>query len=221
MEGLPDLISSPFFLQWLNGTSFSEIDCIEIESLLERFAFHSSWPRRVIHLFSALKSSPWYPICRRNYYMPLTFQFVYAEPRQNWTAVCSTHDAFLLFQGPTVYLDPKRVQGCLVSVVLIMTPGIGCTEHHPPSRPLHSGPNPQMLKEAALQTAMTERESGSVRKKKNGKEKKGTLLLGRKRRIKTGWCCWFHGPRHLILPNLCLLIQLMMGSFLLQRLFRS
>lgn len=92
-----------------------------------------------------------------------------------------------IWQGPTVYLDPKRVQGCLVSVVLIMTPGIGCTEHHPLSRPLHSGPNPQMQKEAALQTAMTERESGSGRKKRNGKEKekKGTLLLGRKRRIKT------------------------------------
>lgn len=99
----------------------------------------------------------------------------------------TTLASFLLaiWQGPTVYLDPKKVQVCLVSVVLIMIPGIGCTEHHPPSRPLHSGPNPQMQKEAALQAAMTERESGSVKKKKNGKEKKGTLLLERKRRIKT------------------------------------
>lgn len=90
-----------------------------------------------------------------------------------------------IWQGPTVFLDPKRVQGCMVSVVLITTPGIGCIVHHPPSRPLHSGPNLQMQKEAALQTATIEIETGSVRKKKKGREKKGTLLLGKKRKKRT------------------------------------
>ncbi len=177
MEGLPYLISSPFFLNWLNGTSFSEIDCIEIESLLEHFAFHSSWPRRVIHLFSALKSRPRYPICKRNYCTPLTFQFVYGAPRQNWTVVCSTDDSFFLFQGPTVYLDPKRVQVCLVSVVLIMIPGIGCTEHHPPSRPLHSGPNPQDAERSSSASSHDrEREREREKEKEREREKRDSSV---------------------------------------------
>lgn len=91
------------------------------------------------------------------------------------------------FQGLTVCLDPKRVRVCLDSVVPIMTPGIGYTGHHLRSPPLHSGPNRQTLKEAAPRTVTKETETGNERE--NESEKKGTLLLGKMRKIRTGWCC--------------------------------
>lgn len=130
-------------------------------------------------------------INRRNYHKPLTFQFAREEPSMFLltSSGLQLKVCVFLFQGLTVCLDPKRVQGCLDSVAPITMPGIGYTGHLPHSPPLHSGPNLQMPKEAALQTVTTERETGNEKKRKNESEKRGTLLLGKMRKIRTGWCC--------------------------------
>lgn len=62
-RGSPYLISSPFFLHWLNGSSFSETDCIEIESLWNALLFIAFEPAGsfICSLLKSLKKQPLVP----------------------------------------------------------------------------------------------------------------------------------------------------------------
>lgn len=79
-RGSPYLISSPFFLHWLNGTSFSETDCIEIESLWNALLFIAFDPAGsfICSLLKSLQKQPLVPPFVEET-APLTFQFVYAK----------------------------------------------------------------------------------------------------------------------------------------------
>lgn len=176
----PYLISFPLFHHWLNGTSAIQsplhalyLIALDPSGSLTWTQYHDKHCTSVVE--TSINISVWESKTGDKVPPPAGLQLM----------VC-----VFLFQGLTVCLDPKRFQGCLDSVVPITIPGIGYTGHHLHSPPLHSGPNRQMLKEAALPTVTIEIETGNERERKNESEKKGTLsLLGKMRKIRTGWCC--------------------------------